>query len=99
VREFLVQVERQNKLVHAIAKNLIEKRIIAVGQEEWARRAAMENLTVDQFTEVEVWQMTGPVKYQFMGLTKEVTDALATLAGFELPPIYLEDRPKLNVVG
>ena len=99
VAEFLVQVERRNLLVEAIAKNLIEKRIAALGPEEWARRAASENLTIGQFTELEVWQATGPVKYQMMGLTKEVIDALATLVGFGLPPIYLEDRPKLSVVG
>jgi hypothetical protein len=99
VREFLVRLERTNLLVEAVAKNLIQKKIAAVGKEEWGRRAATENLTVGQFTELEVWQATGPVKYGFMGLTKEVIDALATLVGFELPPVFMEDRPKLNLVG
>ena len=76
VREFFVQVERTNSLVEAVAKNLIQKKIAAVGPEEWARRAAKENLTTDQFTEIEIWPTTGPVKYQFMGLTDEVIDAL-----------------------
>ncbi len=99
VWEFLVHVERTNSLVEAIAKNLIEKQIAAVGQEEWARRAAKENLRTDQFTQIEVWQATGPIKYQFMGLSEEVIDALADLVGIELPPIFMEDRPKLKVVG
>ena len=99
VAEFLVRLERTNSLVEAIAKNLIEKQIAALGQEEWGRRAAMENLTTDQFTELEVWQATGPVKYGFMGLTDEVLDALCDVAGIEMPPIYLEDRPELNLVG
>jgi hypothetical protein len=86
-------------LVEAVAKNLTEKKVAAVGQEEWDRRAADENLTVDQFTEIEVWQATGPIKYGFMGLTDEVIDAIADLAGIEIPPVCLEDRPKLNLVG
>jgi len=86
-------------LTEAIAKNIVEKRIAALGPEEWARRAADENLTVNQFTEIETWATTGPVKYEFMSRKKEVIDALATLVGFELPPIYLEDRPELKVVG
>ena len=88
VREFLVHVERTNMLVNAIAKNLVEKRMAALGQEEWARRAATENLTVGQFTEIEIWQATGPIKWQFMSLTDEVLDALADLAGIEIPPIF-----------
>lgn len=99
VREFLVQIEHRNSLTEAVAKNLTEKRIAALGHEEWARKAADENMTTDQFTEIETWQATGPIKYQFMGLTEEVLDALCDVAGFELPPIYLEDRPKLSVLG
>jgi hypothetical protein len=99
VAEFLVQIERRNMLVEAVAKNLIEKKIAIVGQEEWAKRAADENLTTDQFTELETWAKTGPVKWQFMGLAGETLDALADLAGIEIPPIYLEDRPELKVVG
>ncbi len=99
VREFLVHVERMNKLVEAIAKNLVEKEIAALGPEEWARRAARENLTTDQFSAIEIWATTGPIKYQFMGLSEEVIDALADLVGIELPPIFMEDRPKLKVVG
>jgi hypothetical protein len=86
-------------LVEAIAKNLIEKQIAAVGHEEWARRAAREDLTTAQFTQIEVWQATGPIKYQFMALTDGVIDALADLVGIEVPPIFMEDRPKLKVVG
>ncbi len=99
VAEFLVQIERTNLLVEAVAKNLIQKKIAAVGKEEWGRRAAMENLTVGQFTELEVWQATGPIKWQFMGLTDEVLDALADLVGIEIPPVMTEDHPELNVVG
>jgi hypothetical protein len=99
VREFFVRLERRNMLVEAIAKNLIKKRIAIVGQGDWARRAAMENLTTDQFTEIEVWATTGPIKWQFMGLTDEVLDALADLIGIKTPPVVMEDRPELNVVG
>jgi hypothetical protein len=99
VWEFLVQIERRNSLTEAVARNLIEKRIVAVGQEEWARRAADENLTIEQFTQIEVWQATGPVKYEFMSLTKEVIDAIADLAQMKIPPIFVEDRPELKVVG
>jgi hypothetical protein len=99
VREFFVQIERRNSLVNAIAKNLIGKKIAIVGQEEWVRRAAEENLTVDQFTEIEVWQASGPVKYGFLGLTDEVLDALADLIGIKTPPVFMEDRPELSVVG
>ena len=99
VAEFLVRLERMNSLVNAIAKSLTQKRIAAVGNEGWGRRAATENVTVDQFTQIEVWQATGPVKYQFMGLAGETLDALCDLAGFEIPPVFMEDRPKLNVVG
>ncbi len=42
VAEFLVRLERANMLVEAVAKNLIQKKIAAVGQEEWAKRAAKE---------------------------------------------------------
>ena len=99
MREFLVRLERTNKLVEAVAKNLVEKKIAIVGQEEWGRRAATENLAVDQFTELETWATTGPVKYGFMGLTDEVLDALCDVAGIEMPPVFHEDRPELKVVG
>jgi hypothetical protein len=99
VREFLVRLERTNSLVESVAKNLIEKQIAALGPEEWARRAASENLTIGQFTELEVWQATGPVKYQFMSLAGETLDAIADLAGIKMPPVFHEDRPELNVVG
>ena len=99
MREFLVQIEMRNKLVEAIAKNLIAERIAALGQEEWARRAATENLTTDQFTQIETWSASGPVKWQFMGLTNDVIDALADLVGVEMPAAVMEDRPKLNLVG
>ena len=85
-------------LVEAVAKNLIQKKIAIVGQEEWARRAATENLTVDQFTTIEIWSATGPVKWQFMGLS-EVLDALCDVVQIEMPPIFMEDRPELTVVG
>jgi hypothetical protein len=49
--------------------------------------------------ELEVWQATGPVKYEFMSLAGETLDALCDVARIEMPPIYLEDRPKLNLVG
>jgi hypothetical protein len=88
-----------NLLVEAVAKNLIEKRIAALGQEEWSRRAAAENLTVDQFTQIETWVATGPIQYQFMSLTNEVINALCDVAGIEMPPVVEEDRPDLKVVG
>ena len=99
VREFFVQIERANSLTEAVAKNLIQKKITTLGHEEWAKRAAKENLTIDQFTTIEIWQATGPIKYQFMGLSEEVIDALADLIGIEMPPIFMEDRPELKVVG
>ena len=34
-----------------------------------------------------------------MALTDEVIDALADLVGIEIPPVFMEDRPELNVVG
>jgi hypothetical protein len=34
-----------------------------------------------------------------MGLTDEVLDALADLVGIEMPPVFHEDRPELNLVG
>jgi len=91
-----VQIERNHALADAIAKNLIEKKIAAIGPEEWARRASEENLTVDQYTEIEVWVATGPVKYQFMGLSGDVIDALADLAGIEVPPVFV---PDMRIVG
>jgi hypothetical protein len=83
-------------LVEAISMNLIQKKIAAIGPEEWARRASEENLTVDQYTEIEVWVATGPVKYQFMGLSGDVIDALADLAGIEVPPVFV---PDMRIVG
>jgi len=91
-----VQVERNNSLVEMVAKNLIEKKIAAIGPEEWARRASEENLTVDQYTEIEVWQATGPVKYQFMALTEDVIDALCDLVEIEIPPVFV---PDMRIVG
>lgn len=99
VREFLVHVERMNSLVDAIAKNLVETRIATLGQEEWARRATTENMTVDQFTELEVWQATGPIKWQFMAMTGEVIDALCDVAQIEIPLVFVEDRPQLKVLS
>jgi hypothetical protein len=94
-----VWLEQKNLLAEVIAKNLIEKKIVNLGQEAWARRAAEANLTEDQFTEIEFWQATGPVKYQMMGLTDNVIDALTFLVGIEVPPVYVPDRPELHVVG
>jgi hypothetical protein len=97
--EETVQRERTRELVEAVAKNMIETRIAAIGPEEWSRRASEENLTVDQYTEVEVWAATGPVKYQFLGLTEEVIAAVCDLVGLEVPPVFVPDRPELNIVG
>jgi hypothetical protein len=97
--EGLVQVEQKRELIEAVAKIMVKKRIAALGQEDWSRRAAEANLTVDQYTEVQIWQATGPLQYQFMSLTNEVIDALADLAGIEVPPVFLEDRPEFNVIG
>ena len=91
-----VQIERNHALTEAIAKNLIEKKIAAIGPEEWARRASEENLTVEQYTEVEVWVATGPVKYQFMALDGKVIDAIADLAAIEIPPVFV---PDMRIVG
>jgi len=91
-----VRQQRTRELVEVVAKKLIENRIATVGQEEWSRRAAAENLTVDQYMEVEAWAATGPVKYQFMGLSGDVTDALADLAGIEVPPVFV---PDMRIVG
>jgi hypothetical protein len=99
VSKALVRIERQNKLAEAIAKNLVQKKIADVGQEEWVKKAAEENLTEDQFIEVEVWATTGLVKFQFMSLTDEVLDALANLVGIEIPPTFVADQPELKVVG
>jgi hypothetical protein len=99
VIEARVQLERNDSLAETVAKSLVEKRIADIGQAEWGRRAATENMTVDQFTQLEVWQASGPVKYQFMTLTDEVLDALANLVGIKLPPHFVEDRPELTVVG
>ena len=94
--EEIVRHQRTKELVEAVATNLVERRIAAIGPEEWARLASEESLTVDQYTEVEVWQATGPVKYQFMGLSGDVTDALADLAGIEVPPVFV---PDMRIVG
>ena len=39
----------------------MKKKIAARGHEEWAKRAATENLTTDQFSEIEVWSAAGPI--------------------------------------
>jgi len=90
-----VRVERQNKLAEVIATNLVQRNIAEVGQVEWAKRAVEKNLTTDQFTEVEIWSATGPVKFHFMYLTDEVLEALADLIGIEMPPLFMADQPKL----
>jgi uncharacterized membrane protein YheB (UPF0754 family) len=97
VGEGLVRIERQNKLAEAVATNLVQKKV--ADEEAWAARAAEKNLTTDQFTEVEIWSATGPIKYQLMSLTEEVLDALANLVGVEMPPVFVSDQPKLKVVG
>ena len=99
VGESLVRLERQNKLAEVIATNLVQRKITDVGQEKWVKKAAEENLTTDQFTEVEIWSATGPVKFQFMALTDEVLDALANLVGIEKPPTFVSEQPELNVFG
>ena len=95
VGEGLVKVEQRNNLAEVVAKNLTEKKIAAIGQEEWAKKAVDNNLTFDQFTEVEIWQATGPIHYQFMALTDETIDALANLVGIEVPPLFVQDRFKI----
>ena len=89
VGEVLVRIERQNSLIEAVAKHLVEKRIT---QEAWRKKAAQANLTTNQFTEVEIWSASGPVKYEFMSMTEEVIDDLADLVGIERPPVM--DQPK-----
>jgi len=99
VDEGLVRLERHNKLAEFIAKHLVQKKITEVGQLEWAKRAAEKNLIDARFTEIEIWSATGPVKYQLMSLTDEVIDAIASLVGIEMPPIFMADQPELNVFG
>jgi hypothetical protein len=94
-----VRIERQNKLAEAVATHLVQQKITEMGQEAWVKRATKANLTTDQFTEVEIWSATGPVKFQFMALTNEVLDALACLVGIEMPPVFMADQPKLKVIG
>ena len=89
VGEAIVRIERQNSLIEAVAKALVQKRI---SQGAWTRLAAEANLTTAQFTEVEIWSASGPVKYEFMSMTDEVIDTLADLVGIEMPPVV--DRPK-----
>ena len=89
VGEVLVRIERQNSLIEAVAKHLVQKRIT---QGEWTRLAAEANLTTAQFTEVEIWSASGPVKYEFMSMTDEVIHTLADLVGIEMPPVV--DQPK-----
>ena len=67
VREFLVRLERTNMLVESVAKNLIQKKIAAVGPKRVGSAGGRGESTAEQFTELEVWQTTGPVKWQFMG--------------------------------
>jgi hypothetical protein len=100
ITEAIVQREQKDMLTEVVAKNLVEKRIAQVGPEEWAKKAAEKNPTVDQFTEVEIWQATGPISYEFMSLTDDVVDALANLiGGIDIPPVFIEDRPELRVIG
>ena len=89
VGEALVRIERQNSLIEAVAKHLVQKRI---SQGACTRLAAEANLTTAQFTEVEIWSASGPVKYEFMSMTDEVIDTLADLVGIEMPPVV--DQPK-----
>ena len=86
-------------LVEFIAKHLVQRKMADVGQEAWVKRAVEKNLTDAQFIEIEIWSATGPIKWQFMGLTDEVLDALADLVGIEMPPIFMADQPELKVVG
>jgi hypothetical protein len=94
--EQTVQRERTRELIEVVAKNLIEKQIAVIGPEEWARRAAEMDLTPDQYTEVEVWSATGPISCQFMALSNEVLDILASLLGIEVPPVWV---PDVRIVG
>ena len=96
VGEALVRKERQDLLADAIAKILVQEQIAKVGEETWAKMAAEMNLTVDQYTEVEMWSATGPIKGQFMVLTGEVLDAVASLAGIETPPPIMTGQPTLK---
>ncbi len=96
--EPLVRLERTNKLKESVAKILVQKKIAEIGQDEWAKLAAKENVTVAQFTEVETWMATGPISYQFMSLDVEVSDALCQLAGIEIPPILVSEQPDLKVL-
>ena len=99
VGEGLVHIERHNMLAEFIAKHLVQRKLTDVGQEAWAKRAATESLTTDQFTEIEIWSATGPIKFQFMALTDEVLNAIADLASIEMPPVFVEDQLKFKVVG
>ena len=99
VGEGLVRLERHNKLAEVITRNLVQRKMADVGKEAWSKKAVEANLTEDQFIEVEVWATTGPIKWQFMGLTEDVIDALADLAGIEMPPVFVADHPELKVVG
>jgi murein endopeptidase len=94
-----VRIERHNKLAEVIATNLVQRKTVEVGQEVWSKKAAEMNLTDAQFTEIEIWAMTGSIKYQLMSLTDDVIDALANLVGIEMPPIFVADQPKLKVIG
>ncbi len=94
-----MRLERHNMLVEFIAKHLVQRKITEVGQMEWAKKAFEENLTDAQFTEIEIWSATGPIKYQLMSLTDEVIDAIASLVGIEMPPVFVSDQPELNVFG
>ncbi len=88
VGEVLVQIERRDSLAEAIAKHLVEKKIAAVGAKEWTRLASEANLTVEQFTEIETWQASGPVQQQMKSMTQEVIDAVADLVGIDVPPVF-----------
>lgn len=91
-----VQIERNHAIAEAIASNLIDKQIAVIGPEEWSRRAAEMGVTPDQYTEVEVWSATGPIKGQLMALTERVLDALADLLAIEVPPVWV---PDVRIVG
>lgn len=97
--EPLLRLRRKEELAESVAKILVQKKIAEVGEEAWAEKAATGNLAVAQFTEIEIWLASGPISYQFMSISDEVIDALATMAGIEMPPILVStDQPDLKVV-
>lgn len=68
----------------------------AEDQEGWARRVAKQGMTVEQYTEIQIWTATGLVKYQITALTDDVSDALASLVEIEMPPLFTADQPELK---